>query len=161
MDDAAPPPVVIGYDGSDPARRAVREAGALLGRRRALVMTVWEPNLAYAAPGMGDVGMGLSPPVVDIAAAEKATEAIQARAEQVAHDGAELAKSVGLQAQPLAVPEAGNPADAIVELARQRHAAAVVIGSRGLSGLRARLEGSTSSGVLKLSPCPVLVVHDD
>jgi nucleotide-binding universal stress UspA family protein len=160
MNDAAPP-VVIGYDGSDPARRAVREAAALFGSRRAVVVTVWEPNLAYAAPGMSDIGMGLSAPVVDIAAAEKATEAIQARAERVAQHGAELAKSVGLQAEPLAVSHAGNAADAIVELARQRRAAAVVIGSRGLSGLRARLEGSTSSGVLKLSPCPVLVVHDD
>jgi nucleotide-binding universal stress UspA family protein len=160
MNDAAPP-VVIGYDGSDPARRAVREAAALFGSRRALVVTVWESNLAYAAPGMSDIGMGLSPTVVDIAAAEKATEAFQARAEHIAQHGAELAKSVGFEAEPLAVPDAGSPADAIVDLARQRHAAAVVIGSRGLGGLRARLEGSTSSGVLKHSPCPVLVVHDD
>jgi nucleotide-binding universal stress UspA family protein len=52
-------------------------------------------------------------------------------------------------------------ADAIVELARERGVAAIVIGSRGLTGLRARLEGSTSSAVLKHASCPVLVVHHD
>jgi nucleotide-binding universal stress UspA family protein len=36
-----------------------------------------------------------------------------------------------------------------------------VVGSRGLTGLRARLEGSTSNAVLKHAPCPVVVVHDD
>jgi nucleotide-binding universal stress UspA family protein len=49
----------------------------------------------------------------------------------------------------------------MVDLAREREAAAIVIGSRGLSGLRAKLEGSTSSAVLKHSSCPVVVVHDD
>jgi nucleotide-binding universal stress UspA family protein len=46
-------------------------------------------------------------------------------------------------------------------MARQRGVAAIVIGSRGLTGLRARVEGSVSSGVVKHAACPVLVVHDD
>ena len=52
-------------------------------------------------------------------------------------------------------------ADAIIDAARKRDAAAIVVGSRGLKGLRARLEGSTSNAVVKNAPCPVLVVHDD
>jgi nucleotide-binding universal stress UspA family protein len=72
-----------------------------------------------------------------------------------------LAKSLGLQAEALAVADVGHVADAIVELARERDVAAIVVGSRGLSGLRARLEGSTSNAILKHSPCPVLTVHDD
>ena len=39
-------------------------------------------------------------------------------------------------------------------------AAAIVVGSRGLGGIRARLEGSTSKGLLKHASCPVLVVHE-
>ena len=46
---AADAPVLIAYDGSDTARRAVREAGKLFGSRQALVVTVWEPALAYEA----------------------------------------------------------------------------------------------------------------
>ena len=45
---AADEPVLIAYDGSDTARRAVREAAKLFGSRQVLVVTVWEPGLAMA-----------------------------------------------------------------------------------------------------------------
>jgi nucleotide-binding universal stress UspA family protein len=162
MDDAAAP-VLIGYDGSGAARRAVREAAELFGSRRALVVTVWEPDLAYAAvlPGVGVDGMGVPPVGADVEKAKEIEDELEVRAQRIAHDGAELAKSFGLQAEALALPDEGNVPDAIVELARQRGVAAIVVGSRGLSGLRARLEGSTSSAVLKHSSCPVVVVHED
>jgi nucleotide-binding universal stress UspA family protein len=53
-----------------------------------------------------------------------------------------------------------DTARTIAEVARDRKAATIVIGSRGLTGLRARFEGSTSKDVVKLAPCPVVVVHD-
>jgi nucleotide-binding universal stress UspA family protein len=159
MNSAAP--ILIGYDGSDTARRAVREAAALFSSRRALVVTVWEPGLAYQVSAMTADSTGLGPQPVDPAAAHEVDDASQARANRVAEDGAALAKSLGLQAEAIAVADEGNVADAIVELARKRDAAAIVVGSRGLSGLRARLEGSTSNAVTKHSTCPVLLVHDD
>ena len=157
-------PILIGYDGSDTARRAVHEAAELFGSRRALVVTVWEPGLAYEVSAMttdptGPIGLG--PELVDPAAAQEVDDASQAHADRVAEDGAALAKSLGLQAEALAVADEGNVADAIVELARKRGVAAIVVGSRGLSGLRARLEGSTSNAVAKHASCPVVLVHDD
>jgi nucleotide-binding universal stress UspA family protein len=68
---------------------------------------------------------------------------------------------VGLEAKGLAVADEVKVADTVVELARKRGVAAIVVGSRGLRGLRARLEGSTSNAVLRHAPCPVVVVHDD
>jgi nucleotide-binding universal stress UspA family protein len=159
-------PVLIAYDGSDAARRAIRETAELFGSRRALVVTVWEPSLPYElAAGMqppaGSVDIA-PPPVVDVESAEEIDDTLQARAERVAQGGAALAKSLGLQAEPLVAAEEGlNVADAIVELARERDAAAIVVGSRGLTGLRARLEGSTSNAVAKHAPCAVVIVHDD
>jgi nucleotide-binding universal stress UspA family protein len=159
-------PVLIAYDGSDAARRAIHETAELFGSRRALVLTVWEPSLPYElAAGMqppaGSVDIA-PPPVVDVESAEEIDDTLQARAERVAQGGAALAKSLGLQAEPLVAAEEGlNVADAIVELARERDAAAIVVGSRGLTGLRARLEGSTSNAVAKHAPCPVVIVHDD
>jgi nucleotide-binding universal stress UspA family protein len=35
-----------------------------------------------------------------------------------------------------------------------------VVGSRGLGGIRARLEGSTSKALLRHASSPVLVVHE-
>jgi nucleotide-binding universal stress UspA family protein len=158
MHDAAP--VLIGYDGSNSARRAVQEAGGLFGPRQALVVTVWEPKMEYGFPAPATAGAGMAGPMVDREATERLTDAQRTRGNRVAADGARLARSAGLQAEALALPD-GNVAKTIVELARDRKVAAIVVGSRGLSGVRARLEGSTSNGVLKHSPCPVVVVHDD
>lgn len=154
-------PILIGYDGSDTARRAVHEAAELFGSRRALVVTVWEPGLAYQVSAMTADPTGLGPEPVDPAAAQEVDDASQAHADRVAEEGAALAKSLGLQAEALAVADEGNVADAIVELAGKRDVAAIVVGSRGLSGLRARLEGSTSNAVAKHASCPVVLVHAD
>ena len=154
-------PLLIAYDGSDTARRADHEAAELFGSRRALVVTVWEPGLAYGISAMTADPTGLGPEPVDTAAAREVDDASQAHADRVAEEGAELAKSLGLRAEALSVADESNVADAIVELARKRGVAAVVVGSRGLSGLRARLEGSTSNAVAKHASCPVLLVHDD
>jgi nucleotide-binding universal stress UspA family protein len=158
---AAAAPLLIAYDGSDAARRAISEAAELFGSRSALVVTVWEEGLAYSATTMPTAGMELQPTPMDVGEAHKLEQEFEAHARRVAEEGAELARSAGLQAEALAVAGDVQAADAIVELARERHVAAIVVGSRGLTGLRARLEGSTSSGVLKHASCPVVVVHDD
>ena len=153
-------PVLIAYDGSDTARRAVREAGKLFGSRQVLVVTVWEPGLAYVTEvPMPELEMPMVP--VDIEGTRELEEELHQRAVRTARSGAELARSVGLEAKGLAVADEVHVADAIVGLARKRGVAAIVVGSRGLKGLRARLEGSTSNAVLKHAPCPVVVVHDD
>jgi nucleotide-binding universal stress UspA family protein len=154
-------PVLIAYDASDAARRAVREAAELFGSRRALVVTVWEPGLAYDATALPTAGLEMPPIPVDVEEAREVEHELHERASRTARDGAELARSVGLQAEPLAVADEAHVADAIVALAEKQQVAAIVVGSRGLTGLRARLEGSTSKVVLKHASCPVLVVHAD
>jgi nucleotide-binding universal stress UspA family protein len=158
---ATPGPILIGYDGSDAARRAIREAAQLFGPRQVLVATVWEPALAYGSAAMPSAGAELQPTPINIEAARELEQDLEAQARRTAENGAELAKSAGLQAEALTVADEVNVADAIVELARERHVAAIVVGSRGLTGLRARLEGSTSSGVLRHATCPVVVIHSD
>jgi len=154
-------PVLIAYDGSDAARRAVREAAELFGFRRALVLTVWEPGIAYYSADLSPAGPDLSPAPVDIEGVHRIEGELRVHAERTAADGLALAKSAGLDAEAVTVADEVDVADAIVQLARERRVAAIVIGSRGLSGLRARLEGSTSRAVMKAAPCPVVVVHDD
>jgi nucleotide-binding universal stress UspA family protein len=151
-------PTLIAFDGSAAARQAVAAAAALLKPRTTLVLTVWEPALAHAAVAPPpDVAMT---PSVDPSALLTFDEALRGHAERVSNDGAELARSLGLDAEPIAMVDVGDIAQTIVEVARDRKAATIVVGSRGLSGLRARLEGSASKGVVKQAPCPVVVVHD-
>jgi nucleotide-binding universal stress UspA family protein len=160
-----PAPILVGYDGSDTARRAVRETAELFSSRQVLVVTVWDPSLPYEAAMVAPVGLDtispVGPDILDVEAAQASEDELHSRAHRTAQDGAELARSLGLGAEALVVAnDRGNVASAIVETAAERDAAAIVIGSRGLSGLRAKLEGSTSSAVLKHSSRPVVVIHD-
>lgn len=150
-------PILIAFDGSAAARQAVAAAAGLLKPRAALVLTVWEAALAQAVALPPDVGMT---PAVDPSVMLTFDEASRGHAESVSNDGAELARSLGLDAEPLAVVDVRDIPRTIVEVAREHNAAAIVVGSRGLGGLRGRLEGSTSQGVVKRAPCPVVVVHD-
>ena len=158
---SADAPLLIAYDGSDTARQAIQQAADLLPGRPVLVVTVWEPGLAYSATTMPAPGMELQPNPIDVGEAQELGQELETHARRTAEEGAELARSAGLQAEAVAVPDEVHVADAIVDLARERNAAAIVIGSRGLTGLRARLEGSTSNAVLKRAPCPVVVIHAD
>jgi nucleotide-binding universal stress UspA family protein len=151
-------PTLIAFDGSAAARQAVAAAAALLKPRTTIVLTVWEAALAQAAMAPApDVAMT---PAVDPSAMLTFDEGLRGHAERVADDGVELARSLGLDAERLVMVDVRDIARTIVEVAREHRAATIVVGSRGLTGLRARFEGSTSKGVVKHAPCPVIVVHD-
>jgi nucleotide-binding universal stress UspA family protein len=66
-----------------------------------------------------------------------------------------------LRARGLEVEEVvreGYPATVIEEEARNQHADLIVIGCRGLSGLKHLLLGSIAERVVQKAPCPVLTV---
>ena len=145
--------LVIGYDGSEDAREAVRRAGALRTGRRALLVTVWE---SLAGMLLHTDVESLEGPMRD--AARELDEADRDRARQRAGEGAELAREAGLDAEPFPVQGRPKAWPALLEVAETEDAAAVVVGSRGLSGVRSALVGSVSAGVLGHAERPVLVV---
>jgi nucleotide-binding universal stress UspA family protein len=71
--------------------------------------------------------------------------------------GAELARAAGFRASGRAELEALTWLG-VSEVADEIDAAAIVIGSRGLSGMRALLEGSVSHQVATHAGRPVLIV---
>jgi nucleotide-binding universal stress UspA family protein len=153
-------PVLIGYDGSDVARAAVRHAAELFAGRPAVLATVWEPGLAAVPVGLPDTtGVGSLPP--DPVTVEAVDRLQREHAATVADAGAEFARSIGLVAEPQAVPDEVDVAETLVGIARERRAAVVVVGSHGISGLRPRLLGSVSRKVVEHCDRPVLVIRDD
>jgi nucleotide-binding universal stress UspA family protein len=144
--------VVIAYDGSDHARRAVERAGPLLRPGPAVVVCAWLP-LALAAPA---ATLGVSPAVA-LAGAERLDAQARERAEQIASEGADLARAAGLDAEARAVEGCGPAWHAIVRFADSVDASVIVTGSRGRSGIAAALLGSTALGVLHHAGRPVLV----
>jgi nucleotide-binding universal stress UspA family protein len=152
-------PVLIGYDGSEFSRAAVRHAAELFAGRPALVATVWEPGMRevpVAFPGT----MGVTVVAPDPATVEEINRDQREQASAIAADGAELARSVGLLAEPQAVPDGVDVADTLIDIARERSAAVVVVGSRGISGVRRHLLGGVSRKLIEHSDRPVLVTRD-
>jgi nucleotide-binding universal stress UspA family protein len=151
-------PVLIAYDGSDLSRAAVREAAELFAGRPAVVATVWEPGLAAVFPPPGDP-LGETALTPDPATIETLDRVQREHASSVATEGAELAGSLGLAAEPQVVPDELDVADTLIDIARERGAAVVVVGSHGISGLRSRLLGGVSRKLLAHCDRPVLVIR--
>jgi nucleotide-binding universal stress UspA family protein len=151
--------VLIAYDGSEPARAAVRETAHLFGHCVVLVLTVWEPGLAMLA--LASPGLPGEQPTVPFELAEKLDRTMLEHASAVAHEGAELARSLGLASESMAIPDEVNVPEEIAKVAHERDVQAVVIGRRGLSGLKAMILGSTSQGVINHCRKPVLVVRSE
>jgi nucleotide-binding universal stress UspA family protein len=152
-------PVLIAYDGSEVSRAAVRHAAELFAGRPTVLVTVWEPGLAAVSMGPSDnFGIGALP--ADPATVDAVDRAQREHASTVAGDGAEFARSVGLAAEPLVVPDEVDVADKLIGIARERGAAVVVVGSHGI-GLRSRLLGSVSRKLIEHCDRPVLVIRDE
>jgi nucleotide-binding universal stress UspA family protein len=149
---AADGPLLICYDGSEDAKDAIRSAGGLLGGRHALVLTVWEP---VAAPG-GYAWLGASTTTVNFAELDRAGAE---HARRIADEGVRIAQEEGLDAEPIAVQAAGAVWTTILEVADSEYAAVIVMGCRGLTGVRSLLLGSVSSAVVHHASTPTLVVH--
>jgi nucleotide-binding universal stress UspA family protein len=153
-------PVLIAYDGSEVSRSAVRHAAELFAGRPTVVATVWEPGLAAMPMGLPDtMGVGALPPDPDTVEAVDRSQ--HEHASTVAAEGAEFARSVGLAAEPQAVPDVVDVADTLIDIARERGAAVVVVGSHGISGLRKRLLGSVSRKLIEHCDRPILVIRDE
>jgi nucleotide-binding universal stress UspA family protein len=152
-------PVLIAYDGSQAARAAVTEAGVLFSPRRAIVLTVWEPGLSEFMLVPDATGMGTTMLPYDPALMREVDRAGEDHARDIAHDGQTLANSAGLQAEAEVARDISDPAAAIAAVAEKHGAAAIVVGSRGLKGLRSKLLGSTSAELLRKAVRPVVVVR--
>jgi len=143
-DDATEDPVLFAYDGSDHARAAIEQAGQQLRTgRTALVLTVWQPlkSIPFAQ-------MTVIP--------DEVAEAMGEEARKTAVEGVELARAAGFDAKPLV--EVGAPIWArIVQVADERDAAVVVLGSHGRSGLSYAAMGSVATAVAHHVKRPVLI----
>jgi nucleotide-binding universal stress UspA family protein len=139
-------PILLCYDGSDDAERAITAAAELLGKRRAVVL---------------DVGPLLTGPeslaVTGVAPAAEFEQVNADDAKKRADAGAELAQRAGFDAEARAGVDAPTW-EGIVDVANEIDAAVIVLGSRGLSGAREVVEGSVSHQVAEHAGRPVLIV---
>jgi nucleotide-binding universal stress UspA family protein len=143
-------PLLLCYDGSEGARYAIRRAGELFGGRDARVLTVWHPAIRRENPGFETAGLLNGTPLDRVAAADGA---------RIAEEGAAVAREAGLRARPAAVEASGSVWRTIVETADRDDAATIVLGSRGLTGVRSKLLGSVSTAVVHHAGRPALIIR--
>jgi nucleotide-binding universal stress UspA family protein len=145
--------ILICYDGSKDARAAIERAAELFRSQPATVLTVWQPFLEVAA--RSTVGFGLVPSIPD---AEEIDEASLKAAAQTASEGVKLATALGLKAEPRITSQVSTTARAILKQADDVGASVIVMGSRGLTGVKSLLLGSVSHEVIQHADRTVAVV---
>jgi len=147
--------IVVGTDFSDTAAEAVRHAAELAKAFDAKlhIVTAFRPAMtaSIAASSLEAMAAG---------GTEFIQEADSAIADEVESKLGDLAKrlsSDGLQVDTAGV--AGDPADALLDVAETKKADLVVVGNRGMSGVKRFVLGSVSNKISHHSPCSVLIVH--
>jgi len=145
--------ILLCYDGSDDAKAAIGEASKLLRGQKATVLTVWQPFAEVLASTT--LGWGIAPGVLDI---DQTDEASREAAHRLAAEGAELARQAGFDAESRESTQLNTIANAILDEAEELEATAIVMGSRGLTGIKSLLLGSVSHAVLQRADRTVIVV---
>jgi nucleotide-binding universal stress UspA family protein len=146
--------IVVATGGSDWSDHALRYALDFAARYR-----VEEVVVVYVVPPTAKVtvdpmGMVVLPPTPEAVPSTTGQEVL-ARAEADARARGVLCRTVLRE---------GPVADQIVRVASEERADLVVVGSRGLTGIRRLLLGSISNEVAVKAPCPVMIVkqpHQD
>jgi len=131
--------IVVGYDGSESARRALERASSIAtDQDQVSVVAAAESR---ARPGITQ-GAHLDPSEIE----RRRNDLEEAQA---------LLSERGVQVE--AIEAQGDPGDVIVEAAED--AGLVIVGSRGLNPVQRILLGSVSSKVVHRANCDVLVVR--
>jgi nucleotide-binding universal stress UspA family protein len=140
--------IVVGVDGSETSREALRWAAAEARAHEAELHVVH----AWEVPGLG-AGVGMSPG----RRAAAAPESQHGAAEQLVTDV--IREELGGHPSTNVRPTIGRGTAAGVLLDAAKGADLLVVGSRGLGGFAGLLLGSVSSKMASHAPCPVVIVR--
>lgn len=134
--------IILGYDDSEASWPALERASTLAAAFQShLIVTGVVPILVGARRSAGPFD-STDPPE------ERLHELAAART---------YLEGKGIQAEY--VPAVGDPAETIIELAKERGADLVTVGTREFNVLRRLLGQSVSQAVSHHAPCDVLIVH--
>jgi len=146
-----PTKILLATDGSAEAASAARTAADIADKTGSeLHVVLVESSTAHI--GMGPPEIAGVPAPVQEELDQEAQRLLDAQVRQIEADGGTVAQ---------AHLRLGRPDVEIVALAEEMGSGLVVIGSRGLGGIRRALMGSVSDSVVRHAHCPVLVVRGE
>jgi nucleotide-binding universal stress UspA family protein len=141
--------IVVGTDGSETAREAVRQATELANSVGGSIdlVSAYEPvSSSRLREERRDVPEDLEwmiNPREDVEATLK--------------EAAEQIKESGVQVETYA--REGDPADAILDVAEEEKADLIVVGNKGMTGAKRFLLGSVPNKVSHHAPCSVMIIR--
>ncbi len=156
MDHGSTQTLMIAYDGSPNADRAIRYAARFLKADTAHVVTAWEPG--SMAPSRLTTLAGGMQPFIDTRIEESVDDALRTEAVAINARGLAVAEEVGLTATGNLVEVESTVWGALVAAADALDVDLLVTGTRGASGLKALLRSSVAERVLKHCHRPVFIV---
>jgi nucleotide-binding universal stress UspA family protein len=141
--------ILLGTDGSEEARNAAPAALELAQKLDSELHVTYVGPMPERRGGLVRYSVDLPPEVV-ASFEEQARSTLEEQVEKMGEGGGEIMQSH---------TRVGSPGAEIVALAEELGAGLVVVGSRGLGGVRRALIGSVSDSVVRHAHCPVLVVR--
>ena len=141
--------IVVGTDGSDTAREAVRQAIELARRHGARLEIVSAYEAVPAARRRAEAQHAPEDPQWLVTRREEVGATLR--------DAAAQAEAAGVAAAVHA--SQGDPADAILDVAEEQGAELIVVGNKGLTGAKRFLLGSVPNRVSHHAPCSVLIIR--
>jgi nucleotide-binding universal stress UspA family protein len=138
--------ILVGTDFSDTAAVALDWAAELARQQGARIELVHAVTIPPSGPGFIPPGPQFSEEV-----RQAAVDRLGKAAEVLRQEGIAVDTHLGI----------GTPSQVILERVDATAPEMVALGTRGLSGLRHVLLGSTAQRVIQGAPCPVLSVHPD
>jgi nucleotide-binding universal stress UspA family protein len=139
--------IVVGVDGSEGGMAALEYAAVEAARRsaRLRIVAAWEMPIAGYDPDF--------PRSLDV----QMLDALRVRAGRLSDDALATVKKLQPSVDAEALATQGPPADVLLE--QGADADLIVVGRRGLGGLKSLLLGSVSNKVVHHATCPVVVVN--
>jgi nucleotide-binding universal stress UspA family protein len=141
--------IVVGTDGSATAQKAVDAAVELarVHQARLEIVSAYEP---VSGLRLREEARPIPPDLEWIVNPREDVDA-------TLREAAAGAARVGVEATTYA--RAGDPADAILDVAEERGADLVVVGNKGMTGAKRFLLGSVPNRVSHHAPCSVLIIR--
>ncbi|MCP3710038.1 universal stress protein [Paraburkholderia sp. CNPSo 3274] len=142
--------ILLAVDGNDSARRATQEAVALAALAHARVHAVYVVHKWGLAPYSGYFDPEALGRVLNEDGRLALEEVRRATIDQKVSCSVEICETLG---KSDSIPEC------LQRCAKMQEADLVVIGTHGRHGVSRAVLGSVAEGFLRISSCPVLVVH--
>jgi nucleotide-binding universal stress UspA family protein len=145
--DAPLTTIVVATDFSPTAELAIARAKELAREHGARIVLVHAITLQPFAAGGPE--LGTLPRDFEYQVREASAKRLEDLAEEIRGEGIEVEAKV----------HSGLPAATANSVAEEARADLMVIGTRGLSGFKHLVLGSTAEEIIRHAPCPVLTVH--